>query len=110
MTRWVRSEGVVCEQLDNATVLVDARSGRTWLLNSAAAKIWHACDGKLTRFGAESAAFCRQLAVLGLLAAEPAGRGQAVCFSGPAGPMIYSRSLGTGPRHRPSPRGLSGPG
>jgi hypothetical protein len=108
-TRWKRSEEVIWEAVDGETVLVEPRTGRTWLLNAAAARIWRACDG-LTRFNQEGAAFCRQLALRGLLSpsAPLSGAGTAVCFSGV--PAIRPHGFGTGPRHRPSPRGLSGPG
>jgi hypothetical protein len=108
-TQWIRSDEVIWETLDGEALLVEPRRGRTWLLNAAAARIWRACDG-LTRFNAEGAAFCRQLASLGLLtpSAQFSGGGTAVCFSGR--PTIRAHGFGAGPRHRPSPRGSSGPG
>ena len=109
-TQWIKADAAIWEELNGEVVVVEPRSGRTWLLNTAAAQIWQACDGRLRRFDAESAAFCRQLASAGLVAATETTSGRALCFSGLPGPSLCAQGLGTGPRHRPSPRGLSGPG
>jgi hypothetical protein len=110
-TRWMRTEQAVWEELNGEVVVVEPRNGRTWLLNAAAAQVWRGCDGEARRFSADGAEFCRKLAALGLLcaaSAELAGMGEVVSFSGL--PTIRAQGFGTGPRRRPSPRGLSGPG
>ena len=132
---WVRSSDVIWEELDGETVLVEPRTNRTWLLNSTASFIWRNCDGalrtdvlarrltsasrrELDGISADIAAFCGSFEELGLLRAVPqpvlqpvSGSAAARSSAGPyAPPRFIAHGLGSGPRHRPSPRGLSGPG
>jgi hypothetical protein len=123
--RWSKSDGVVWEQLGGETVIVRPSDRRTWLLNATASFVWRCCNGQVSpeeiarRLGGqqvtrEIAAFCQDLAKLGLLSesTQPAPQpALALAFSGPyAAPRIMPQGFGTGPRRRPSPRGLSGPG
>jgi hypothetical protein len=128
---WIRSDEVVWEALDGETVLIQPRQGRTWLLNAAAAFVWRYCNGQTSsteiarylshagrhqtaRVAEDVRAFCAELEALGLLStARPTAALVTVemSFSGPySPPRIRPRGFGVGPRHRPSPRGLSGPG
>ena len=117
-SQWARSEQVAWEELDGELLLVQAGTRRMWRLNAAAAAIWractgrvNACDGKALRLSSECAAFCRRLERKGLLTEIGA---PALQYAGPAlrsgGPLpqMQELSFGSGPRHRPSPRGLSG--
>ena len=116
-TLWARSEELVWEELDGEAVLVQPRTGRTWRLNAAAAALWRACDGTTQQLSAECMAFCRRLELEGLLTriGAPALDVSTPMFecSGTALrvselPQLQELSFGSGPRHRPSPRGLSG--
>jgi hypothetical protein len=134
MTRWQRTDGVVWEQLGDATLLIAPKTGARWSLNSTAATIWRLCDGmmSLSAMAQELAqasgrsvcicrndigSFCAAFSKIGLLTAcengLPTATQSATLFmSGIDSPPIF-RGLGvgaSGSRRRPSPRGNSGPG
>ncbi|HLX64868.1 MAG TPA: PqqD family protein [Planctomycetota bacterium] len=130
----VRTNGVVWEEVDGQALVVDTKANRSWLLNSTATLIWRHCDGarslvdlaaalarksgaEARRIEREVMEFCGGLERAGLLAAKrPAEALTAapMAFAGLSGsyspPAMLSRSLASGPRKRPSPRGNSGPG
>lgn len=118
--KWTRSENVVWEELDEATLLVDARSGKRWSLDGAVSVAWKLCDGtrtiaELSRILRQSedhiASMCAQLERKGLLivcGALPGDSSSIVGFN--SVDVIKPLGLGSGPRRRPSPRGVSGPG
>jgi len=132
---WVRSKDVVWEELEGEAVLVSSSTEQTWVLNPTASFVWRHCDGRsgledmarslanagrqeIVRIREEIAAFCEELAGLGLLqpvpcVAGPAARQSAAYrFAGiyvPPGIRLHC-SFGGGRRGRASPRGISGPG
>ncbi|HYG73898.1 MAG TPA: PqqD family protein [Planctomycetota bacterium] len=130
-SRWVRSSGVVWEDVNGEAVLVNTSARQTLVLNSTASFLWKCCDGSLSlqeiasRIAAagghkveqvreELAHFCGELETRGLLlsasnaAMIPASE-HAVCFSGgDFPPRIKLESSSLGFRGRPSPRGVSG--
>lgn len=113
------SPDVVCEELSGSALLVNARSGTIWRLNAAALRVWK-CIGspdsmnqlieelKLSRPGVVQ--FCHQLAEAGLLLpiAAAAHISYRVHLSSPF--KMTKVGIGSGPRRRPTPRGVSGPG
>jgi len=117
-TKWVRSTGVVWEELDGETVVVNPATGARWSLDAAATRIWKTCDGALglrelahdVAALSEITALCNALGRIGLLTQGGATEGT-VCMSGLSVPGVRALGVGaSGPRRRPSPRGNSGPG
>lgn len=121
--KWTKAENIVCEELDGGALLVNAASGNRWSLNATAAALWRLCEGRLTsveiaealnRRVEEIALFCDQFRAQGLLVpalSTPSSVGAqmpvALHYSAPA---FKALGLGSGPRRRPTPRGVSGPG
>ena len=134
-TNWMRSSDIVWEDLNDEALLVDAKTGRQWSLNAAAARIWRLCDGSrgmaelaaafalatgrtLKRSKVEIHEFCSRFTSLGLLlpvvstGAASTFPNCAVAMTGlEVPPSVRPMNVGaSGPRRRPSPRGNSGPG
>lgn len=120
---WTRAENIVCEELSGGALLVNPANGGRWSLNESAAALWRICDGRkgaaeLARAikcsQTQVAAFCAQFSELGLL--KPALSGATgtdsmiVMTYHHAAPEFKLLGLGNGPRRRPTPRGVSGPG
>lgn len=118
---WKRANNVIWEEWDSGALLVNPDTGGRWSLNATAAAVWKLCDGRLsiqqvatriTRPIDEVTAFCRKFVELGLLRktlAPIAGNGVTFRTAMPGAPGFKSYGLGSGPRRRPTPRGLSGP-
>lgn len=109
---WKRDDAIVCEELNGEALLVNAATGASWLLNASALAVWKLCDGRHP-FSEEMAGMCRQFIQLGLLTEAPklaAINGTVYALRGSSMPSIRPLNLGSGPRRRPSPRGVSGPG
>lgn len=118
---WTRNDNVIWEELDGGALLVSPDTGGRWSLNSAAAAVWNLCDGRLSlsqvaariaRPLDEVSTFCQQFAALGLLnSPQPSAVTHVATFhtAAPGAPGFKAHSLGSGPRRRPTPRGLSGP-
>lgn len=119
---WTKTENILSEKIDRRTLLVDAGTGARWTLNSATAALWQLCDGKtcvtqlvsvLRMNSAQINAYCEALSAQGLLqpvsvSASTRTLPDAQYFS--VGSAIKPLGLGSGPRRRPTPRGVSGPG
>lgn len=136
--KWVRSDDIVWEDLDGQTLLVQPATGKRLVLNATASKVWQLCDGRcslselvnefatirnssLNGLQRELAAFCEELAAMGLLirgGTSSHAQLAAVDFNGVLKrsgltPGLTVRPLhlsSSGARRRPSPRGNSGPG
>ncbi len=120
-----RNDNVIWEELEGGALLVDAQSGARFRLTAAATALWKLCDGThnlatLARYLSHSRTAilqtCQQFQNAGLLCGPAV---QTLAFSAPGAfqPLAFSApgafqplGLGAGPRRRPSPRGLSGPG
>jgi hypothetical protein len=130
--QWKHNAGVVWEELDGETLLVNPITRATVRLNETASFVWKHCSSAITlselartlarksgrelrRIEHELEEFCLQLSRGGFL--QPATRRNdclslnLAAFTGSyEAPRFFARSLGHGPRKRPSPRGNSGPG
>ena len=124
---WTRAKNVVWEEIfEGEALLVNPATGARWTLNATATALWKLCDGQvgtaelaalLARSRDEVAHFCAQFKQMGLL--TPALVSTATRTRGSMTPLTLSRmssapsfkplGLGSGPRRRPSARGVSGP-
>lgn len=43
---WMRFSDIVWHEMDDAAVLVNAATRKTWVLNKSAAYVWKLCDGR----------------------------------------------------------------
>ena len=127
--RSTQAENVICEELDGEGLLVQPHAQRTWLLNPTALFIWSNSGGTCvdTSSAVESMAqqlalagrrdlagvrqdvlaFRAQLEAAGLLPVAPV-LARVSCAGSYVPPSMRVQNFGSGPRHRPSPRGLSG--
>lgn len=120
---WMRSEGVVWEEMDNGVLLVCSSTGSRWMLNETAAVVWKLCNGgastralagAVSRSVDELTMFCERFRKLGLLQSTTSFAGMKhggiVTQYLQNRPEFTTLNLGVGPRRRPTPRGVSGPG
>ncbi len=115
----MRAQHVVWEELAGGALLVNRITGARWSLNATAAAVWELCDGsaspseiapRLARPCEEVLGFCRQFVRMGLLTSVISQGGGATFQMAMTGaPSFKAQGLGSGPRRRPSPRGVSGP-
>jgi hypothetical protein len=131
-TKLVRTPGIVWEELGNEALLINVSENSVWSLNESATQIWKYCERcsveHLVREIARAAnrqlhqveqhvrefveAMCKngwlQITAIGAPSGWMAGH---VAFQANwTVPAFRIKSLGSGPRRRPSPRGNSGPG
>ena len=131
-TKLIRSTDVIWEELDGRVLLVHAKTGARWTLNTAALQVWKLCDGtrtaeslakalaattrrSLTDCWNELERFAQLLSGMGLLYGYGTIETLPSVLTAQLSPTATLRAnfqgkyLG-GVRHRPSPRGNSGPG
>lgn len=119
---WSRAPNIVWEEVGGRALVVHAQTGARWMLDASATQVWKLCEGcrsladlarSLSLSQDEVKRVCEEFKRLGLMTDTPKAIPIPIDASAnfkSAHSGFKALGLGAGPRRRPTPRGVSGPG